>query len=250
MGIHMTLAERLLAFATQAPELQTRKALASSLLSLIHEIGATKFACLYLRREQGSLVIDKSISNLSRQWLELYLARGYDATDPVFQGVVRGGAYGYWNELTSGMVMNKAGREVMGAARDFDMRDGFTKRIALDSGGVAVMMVAGLELIRTQQARAVLRMAFDVFANEGARMLKVAPEGAAQQEADAKRELSKTQLKVLAMRSEGLSNRQVAQTLGRHEKTVECHVTEILRRLDARNMIDAIRIATRLKLIL
>ena len=49
---------------------------------------------------------------------------------------------------------------------------------------------------------------------------------------------------------EGLSNRQVAQTMGRHEKTVECHVTEILRRLEARNMIDAIRIATRLKLIL
>ena len=42
----------------------------------------------------------------------------------------------------------------------------------------------------------------------------------------------------------------LAQALGRHEKTVECHVTEILRRLEARNMIDAIRIATKLKLIL
>ncbi|RYG31958.1 MAG: LuxR family transcriptional regulator, partial [Burkholderiales bacterium] len=63
-------------------------------------------------------------------------------------------------------------------------------------------------------------------------------------------ELSKTQLKVLVMRSEGLSNKQVGQAMGRHEKTVECHVTEILRRLNARNMIDAIRIATKLKLIL
>lgn len=246
----MTLAERMLAFAMQAPELQTRKALASSLLTLIQEVGATKFACLYLRREQGSLVIDKSISNLSRQWNELYLARGYDATDPVFQGVVRGGAYGYWNELTSGMVVSRAGREVMGVASDFDMRDGFTKRISLDSGGLAVMMVAGRELSRTQGARAVLRVAFDIFANEGARMLKVSAGSMSGQDEGAKRELSKTQMKVLAMRSEGLSNKQVAQTLGRHEKTVECHVTEILRRLDARNMIDAIRIATRLKLIL
>ena len=246
----MTLAERMLAFATQAPELQTRKALASSLLSLIHEIGATKFACLYLRREQGSLVIEKSISNLPRQWNELYLARGYDATDPVFLSVVRSGAYGYWNELTSGMVVSRAGREVMGVAGDFDMRDGFTKRISLDSGGLAVMMVAGRELSRTQAARAILRVAFDIFANEGARMLKVSAGGMSEQDEGAKRELSKTQMKVLAMRSEGLSNKQVAQTLGRHEKTVECHVTEILRRLDARNMIDAIRIATRLKLIL
>ena len=38
--------------------------------------------------------------------------------------------------------------------------------------------------------------------------------------------------------------------MGRHEKTVECHVTEILRRLEARNMIDAIRIAQKLKLII
>ena len=94
----------MLAFAAQAPELQTRKALTASLLSLIQEVGATKFACLFLRRERGSLVIDKAISNLSRQWYEIYLARGYDATDPVFQGVMRGGTYGYWDELVASSV--------------------------------------------------------------------------------------------------------------------------------------------------
>jgi DNA-binding NarL/FixJ family response regulator len=244
------LAERTLAFAAQAPNLQTRKALGSGLMTLIEGIGATRYACLYLRRENGQLTIDKSISNLPRLWQELYLERGYDATDPVFQGVVRGGTYGYWNELTSGMVLNKQGREVMGAAREFDMHDGFTKRVTLDTGGTAVMMVAGLELVRHARARAALRMAFDVFANEGARMLKMSSEGMGEEDAGPRRDLSRTQLKVLLMRSEGLSNKQVAQSMGRHEKTVECHVTEILRRLEARNMIDAIRIATKLKLIL
>ncbi len=56
-------------------------------------------------------------------------------------------------------------------------------------------------------------------------------------------------VKVLLLRAEGHSNKLVAQQLGRNEKTVECHATEILSRLDARNMIDAIRIATKLKLI-
>lgn len=246
----MMLAERVLAFAAQAPELQTRKALGASLMTLIESVGATRFACLYLRREGGSLVIDKAISNLPRLWQELYLERGYDATDPVFQGVVRGGTYGYWNELTSSIVMSKAGREVMSVAREFDMRDGFTKRVMLDGGGTAVMMVAGLELTRHPRARAALRMAFDVFANEGVRMLKMSSEGGMEEEGGSVQDLSKTQMKVLLMRSEGLSNKQVAQAMGRHEKTVECHVTEILRRLDARNMIDAIRIATKLKLIL
>src|ERR1700754_2388909 len=101
----MLLAERTLAFAAQAPDLQTRKALGSALMSVIETIGATRFACLYLRRENGGLVIDRSISNTPRLWQELYLERGYDANDPVFQSVLRGGSYGYWNEITSGVVM-------------------------------------------------------------------------------------------------------------------------------------------------
>jgi LuxR family quorum sensing-dependent transcriptional regulator len=246
----MMLAERVLAFAAQAPELQTRKALGASLMNLIEGVGATRFACLYLRRENGQLAIDRSISNLPRLWQELYLERGYDATDPVFQCVVRGGAYGYWNELTGAMALTRQGREVMNAAREFDMRDGFTKRVTLDNGGTAVMMAAGLELVRHARARAALRMAFDIFANEGARMLKLSDEAGIGDEHGVRRDLSRTQLKVLLMRSEGLSNKQVAQALGRHEKTVECHVTEILRRLEARNMIDAIRIANKFKLIL
>lgn len=243
----MTLAERVVAFAAQAPELQTRKALGVSFSILIEEIGATHFACLYLRRERGDMVIDRSISNLPRQWQEHYLARGYDASDPVLQGVVRHGSYGYWNEIAGGL--NRSAREVMGFAQDASMIDGFTKRIMLDSGGVAVMMVAGRELNRAPQTRAALRMAFDVFANEGARMLKMSGEGNGAEPEGSPVELSKTQIKVLVMRSEGLSNKEVGMAMGR-QKTVECHVTEILRRLNARNMIDAIRIATKLKLIL
>lgn len=244
------LAERTLAFAAQAPDLHTRKSLGAGLLSVLNEVGASRYACLYLRRENGELVIDKSISNLPAAWLKLYLDRGYDAADPVFQGVVRGGSYGYWNELTGGLTLGRSGHEVMGAAREFDMRDGFTKRVTLDSGGVAVVMAAGMELERQPMARAALRMAFDVFANEGARMLKTASVPRPQDEGDGSMTLSKTQLRVLMMRAEGMSNKMVASALRRHEKTVECHVTEILRRLGARNMIDAIRIATKLKLIL
>lgn len=246
----MSIAEKTLAFAAQAPGVLTRKALASSLMSVVTELGATTFACLYLKGERGNMVIDRSISNLSRQWQELYLQRGYDATDPVFQGVVRGGAYGYWDELTRGVVLGKQGREVMGKAREHNMADGFTKRVTLDTGGAAVMMVAGQALERDARSRAALRMAFDVFANEGARLMRMAPSAAhAEAPAGDLLPLSKTQLRVLLMRSEGLSNKQVAIMMGRHEKTIECHVTEILRRLQARNMIDAIRIATRLKLI-
>ncbi len=245
------LAERTLAFAASAPGLHTRKALSASFLHLIETLGASRFACLYVRRDSGGLSIEKSISNLPKLWQELYLERGYDASDPIFQSAARGGAYGYWNELTQNMSLSKAGRELIATASEFDMKDGFTKRVQLDVGGAAVMMVAGRQLVRGEKARACLRVSFDIFANEGARMLKIADDGdSGGDDTGHGRDLSKTQLRVLLMRSEGLSNKQVAQAMGRHEKTVECHVTEILRRLEARNMIDAIRIATKRKLIL
>ena len=136
----------------------------------------------------------------------------------------------------------------MHAAKTFDMAEGFTKRVHLDTGGMAVTMVAGAELERGDKAKAALRISLDIFANEGARLLKLG-EGPGAERNDNRPTLSRTQLRVLMMRSEGLSNKAVAQAMNRHEKTVECHVTEILRRLEARNMIEAIRIATNRKLI-
>jgi DNA-binding CsgD family transcriptional regulator len=247
----MSLAERTLSFAAQASEVQTRKQLIASLLGVLDEVGANRFACLYLRRHNGEVVINHSISNLPRAWLELYLARGYEAVDPVYQGVVRSSTYGYWDELARAQGLDRAGREVMSAAREFGMNDGFTRRVTLDSGGSAVMMAAGAQLKRGARVRAALRMCFDVFANEGLRMIKAAGSTAIEpgDDGDGKPGLSKTQLKVLMMRAEGMSNKQVALTMKRHEKTIECHVTEVLRRLEARNMIDAIRIAAKRKLI-
>lgn len=245
----MSLAEKVLTFAAQAPQAPTRKALGANLLALVETLGAQRYACLYLRREPGGYVIDRSISNVPPMWQELYLERGFDAADPIFQGAVRAGASGFWSEQTRELSLDKAAREVMSAAEEHNMREGFTRRVMLDTGGVAVVMAAGEDMTRSDRARAALRMAFDVFANEGARLLKLAgdpkPEGVA---VDAV--LSRTQMRVLLMRAEGLSNREIAAQMGRMEKTVECHVTEILRRLAARNMIDAIRIATRQKLII
>jgi DNA-binding CsgD family transcriptional regulator len=244
----MTLSEQTLTFAAKAPGLHTRKALGEALMTLLDMLGATRYACIYLRREAGGLAIDRSISNAPRLFQELYLARGYDADDPVFQNVLRAGSCGYWDEQTRDLTLTRAQRRVMDFAGEFDMKDGFTKRVALDHGGVAIMMACGNELLRGERARAAFRMAFDVFANEGARLLKVG-EAASSEQMDVA-ELSRTQLRVLMMRSEGLTNRDIAQSMGRTEKTVECHVTEILRRLGARNMIDAIRIATRAKIML
>ena len=240
---HMLLAERTLTFANQAPQMPNKKALGNSLLSLIEMMGAARYACLYLRRDPCGYVIERSIANVPPTFQEAYLERGYDAADPIFQNAVRAGACGYWSEQTRNVDLDKGGREVMGIARDHNMNEGFTKRVMLDNGGIAVMMAAGQEMSRDDRSRTALRLAFDVFANEGARLLKLSGEPRGEMPSGESL-LSRTQLRVLLMRAEGLSNKDIACKMARKEKTVECHVTEILRRLEARNMIDAIRIAT------
>jgi DNA-binding NarL/FixJ family response regulator len=239
----MSLAERTLTFAQQASQMPSKKALGNSLLNLIETMGAARYACLYLRREPGGYVIERSIANVPPTFQEAYLERGYDSADPIFQNAVRAGACGYWSEQTRNMTLDRGGREVMGIASDHNMKEGFTKRVMLDNGGVAVMMAAGPEMARDDRSRTALRMAFDIFANEGARLLKLSSEPRGETPSG-ESILSRTQLKVLLMRAEGLSNKDIAVMMSRKEKTVECHVTEILRRLEARNMIDAIRIAT------
>ncbi len=84
----------------------------------------------------------------------------------MFKRVVRGGADGFWHELARAVTMGRASREVMDGASEFDMKDGFTRRVSLDSGGLAVMM--GVELDYGDRTKAALRMAVDIFANEGA----------------------------------------------------------------------------------
>jgi DNA-binding NarL/FixJ family response regulator len=239
----MSLAERTLTFANQAPQMPNKKALGNSLLNLIEQMGAARYACLYLRREPGGYVIERSIANVPPIFQEAYLERGYDAADPIFQGAVRAGACGYWSEQTRNIALDRGGREAMDIASEHNMKEGFTKRVMLDNGGIAVMMAAGQDMARDDRSRAALRMAFDIFANEGARLLKLSGEPRGDMPTG-ENLLSRTQLRVLLMRAEGLSNRDIAGLMARKEKTVECHVTEILRRLEARNMIDAIRIAT------
>jgi DNA-binding NarL/FixJ family response regulator len=153
--------------------------------------------------------------------------------------------------VIKGLLLDRTSREVMSAAREFDMGEGFTKRVTLGGGGVAVVMAAGEELKRNSRVKAALRMSFDVFANAGARMMRTQPHGR-QAQADDERDqpsLSQTQLNVQMMRAEGMSNKQVGLTIKRREQTVECHMREVLRRLEAWNMIDTIRIARKHKLI-
>ncbi len=240
------LGERVLSFATDAADIQNVDTLGDAFGRFIGGLGASRFAALYMRRDETGLIIDRSISNLPRDWQLAYLQHGYDADDPVFQGVLRGGAYGYWSELTRNGAGGQRGAEVMGFAREIRMADGFTKRVNLDHGGMAVVMAAGEDIDRSPEARAALRIAFGLFANEGVRLRRLAPPADAELQAAI---LSPAEMQVLLLRREGLRVKAIANRLNRAPKTIETHVTAILRKLDAQTILEAINIATQRNII-
>ncbi len=228
------------AFSERAVEANSSEVLKRSFKQVLNRVGADKFFCAYVGTDSEEGMIQRSISNIPWNWQQHYLDRGYEAADPIFQCVSRAGAYGFWSELMRTREMDLKAKEVMGHAGAIGMLDGFTNRVDLPNGRIALMMVAGKNLSKSRETRAGLRWASHVFAAEGARMLGASWRVPITVEIP---KLSKMQNRVLQMRASGLTNKEVAGTIGTVSKTVECHVTQILRRLKARNMIDAIRIA-------
>ena len=235
-----SLAEMTFVFEADAHHVKSREALINAFMPIARRVGAAHFLCAYVGDDVSGKSIKRAISNIPREWQEGYLARGYEASDPVFLSVTQTGACGYWDELSSKSGQAGGMHEMMGFAARIGMHDGFTKRVTLDAGGSAIMMVGGKKLDRSAEARTALRLSTHIFANEAARML---PISTANLMAAGLEELSPSQMQVLQMRAEGWSNIEVAARTGTVPKTVESHVTQILRRLKARNMIDAIRIA-------
>lgn len=161
----------------------------------------------------------------------------------MFQSAVHAGAFGYWSEMLRNRELDRKGRRVMEFAQDIDMREGFTRKVDLGGGVIGVMMMAGAELDRSRLARAAFCAVSDTFAHQCRRVLgdvsHVVDVGSYE-------ELSPAQTQVLQLRAEGLSLTEVAGRLRIRPKTVESHVTQIKRRLKARNFIHAIQIGRRI----
>jgi LuxR family transcriptional activator of conjugal transfer of Ti plasmids len=242
----MSIGEDLMRFLVSAPETKTQAALGARLLAFAAPLGVTRYGCLYLRRDISGLRIHRAISNVPRDWQQTYIERGYHAADPVFQGAMRTASCGYWSELSGAAPRNARASEVMRFAGEIQMKEGFTRLVQLDEGGTAIMMASGVRMRTGPEARAALKTALNVFANEGLRMTGAAGLSG---EVEGQVKLTPAQLRVLILKAKGRTNAAVAAELKRNTKTVETHASEIIRRLGASNMNEAIRLAYRLKLL-
>ena len=243
----MSIETAVFAFAKEAPKIGNEKNLKDMFLRTLSHVGADKFACLYVGKGFTDNMSDRSFSNVPLNWQRTYLERGYDTTDPVFKSVRNRKSFGFWTELTRGARNDYKAEEVMRHAGQIGMHDGFTKRVQLDSGGVALVMIAGAEIHKSEDSRTALRIVSDIVANEAQRWIRpiARPARLVAAKTGATSGLPPTpaQLQVLSLREAGRFNLEISDELGISVKTVECHVTGAVRRLKARNVHDAVRIA-------
>lgn len=234
---NISIGDRIIAFAVQARAASSRT-LGSAFIEAVEPLGVGRYACLLLARRDGAWAVEKALSNLVGGHDALLC--GEEAAEALLRLAPASGEF--WSELPSTPQQVRVLRPVL---RDFRQGEIFVRRVALDGGGQAVVLATGAAFTPTDPCRECLRWLTEILAREGARLSEFAPNGAA----PPRKRLSGTQLKVLAMRTDGMSNQDIARVLGRKEKTIECHVTQILARLEARNMMDAARIAAAIALI-
>ncbi|MBI1339279.1 hypothetical protein GC169_03585 [bacterium] len=244
----MTEAQRTFEFAMNASTIPSRASLTAAFQRLVEPIGGRGFAALFMSGAGHDARIISTVDKLPPGWAGTYLTNDFESDDAVFQSALRRGVRGYWDEHVASISLHRSAERVMGATREFGLRDGYTSRVLLDDGGVAVAMVYGEQLDRSPKARTLLHWGAHIFANRGAALAawRLKPKRAAVERVRAGPELTEKQLQVLLLRAKGASNKSVAEQLQVTEKTVEAHVNAIMTRLGARNMIDAVRIACEL----
>lgn len=231
--------DRLLEFAISAPSASSRDVLNRQFTKLVEPLGAVGFVAGFLSQDQDGVEFPRSVGRMPGDWIKFYAVNKLQDDDPVLLSALRKRRNGYWSEHLEGQALARAQKVVMDAARQFRLEDGHCSLIRLDRGGVATMAVAGPELDRSPEARAMLEVGAGIFANRAATLIKWSPPSDRAPAAL----LTQRHLTVLRGRAHGKSNRELASEMGVRVNSVDNHVAAILRRLAAINMNDAIRIA-------
>lgn len=246
------LAEDALDFAARVDGLASRPVLLKAFAALVAPLGGAQFTASFVSGAGEEARVHSTVGRLPEGWTRLYEAQAFDESDIVFKSALTQGVRGYWDEHLNGLVLPRSAHLVMQAARDRGMQDGYTTRVLLDGGGVAVAMVCGAELDRSPAARAVLHWGCHLFANRAAGLVswrrRPALEGEAG-EGGATFRLTARQQQILRLRAGGRRNSEVAGILKLSTKTVESHNRQILQRLGVRTMLQAVEVAHKLGLL-
>ncbi|BAM07288.1 putative transcriptional activator [Leptospirillum ferrooxidans C2-3] len=177
----------------------------------------------------------------SISWLTLYQERKFHLVDPIFQNHFEYFGRQVWSE-TYKRVSTMAERKFIETSLDFDLDDGVTLGQRSYSGkGGSTFSFAGNEISRHSRHLTIL----DLLSPH----LHAALSNIFLQSSSAAVSLTNREKEVLIWIKEGKTNWEISQILKVSERTIVFHMQNAMRKLGARNRVQAMATALSLRLI-
>lgn len=218
----------------------TEASLKQALPGLVHELGFDCYAYLNVQP-----VRTFAVSNYPAEWQQRYLSRGYTHVDPVVT-MARARMKAFtWAAGSSRQAPSKAVRTFYTEAGDFGIRSGISVPIRTAFGHMSMLTLAS--------SKATLSLETDI--DQIAAVTAVALLHAALERHDAEPtavcfvELTAKQALCLRWSAEGKSMKAIATIENMSYATVNFHLNNARKALDASSLAQATALATRLKLI-
>ena len=185
---------------------------------------------------------DALLHNWPSGWVERYLAQEYIRCDPVVRKLRRTDQPFLWSEAAYARGDARADR-VMKEATEFQLNDGLCVPIYTNAGHAGVSFASD-HIDLAQEDRAALQL-IAIYAYSKARdMLRPC----ASVEAEPPH-LTRRELEILKYCADGANSRKISDTLSISHETVQTHVANAARKLNAANRCAAVASALRLRLI-
>jgi LuxR family transcriptional regulator, quorum-sensing system regulator CviR len=182
-----------------------------------------------------------TIIRYPEEYLERYIAKSYNLIDPVGKEYLKTFDIQNWTD-----VMRKYKRDpgavAAKEARDFGLKDGMTYGIPnLVTGVTTAYSFAGKSIDNDERTRFILKYAIPHLSQTYLSLLDKAPVQ--------KYNLTQRELEVLRWLKEGKSSWEISMILNKSEITINFHIKNILKKLNAMNRAHAVAIALENRLI-
>lgn len=173
-------------------------------------------------------------------WHERYLEREYLAVDPIIQRIRRSQVPFEWRDVRCEREQQADAWDMMMEAAEFRLSAGFNVPVQTVNGEIGTVMFGG---DRYDASPAMLKALIVVGIYAHIRAMEIMGERPKPNTWDPK--LSPRELEVLKWSSHGKNSQQIADRLTISLPTVETHLANAYRKLNASNKVEAVAIALR-----
>ncbi|WP_349963116.1 autoinducer binding domain-containing protein [Rhizobium sp. ZPR3] len=224
---------------------QTEADILRQVLAYIARFGATNVLAGTMpptgqtRRQQVGHVLLNAWPN---DWISRYFENDYLSHDPTIRMVREQHAPFFWRDIEGQRGQSAQAREVMGEAKEFGLREGFTIALRTFDGIAVGFSIGGDHIEIREQERSGLQLLATIALDRALQLREL-------DELPLLKGVTSRERRALQLAADGLRDHEVAIRMGISHHGAEKHLRSVRDKLEAKNTTNAIAIAIRLGLI-